>query len=120
MNRTLWLISVVFLTSFNPAEAQQPKNVPGLGFLGGNSPSVISARVDAFRQGLRDLGYIEGENILAEYRWAEGKADRLPDLAAELLRLKVEIIVTQGTQATLAAKQATSTIPILQSVLVIS
>ena len=74
---------------------------------------LISARVDAFRQGLRDLGYIEGENILAEYRWAEGKADRLPDLAAELVRLKVEIIVTQGTQATLAAKQATSTIPIV-------
>jgi hypothetical protein len=64
-----------------PAEAQQPKKVPRMGFLGGNSPSVISARVDAFRQGLRDLGYIEGENILAEYRWAEGKADRLPDLA---------------------------------------
>ncbi len=95
------------------AEAQQPKKVSRMGFLGGNSPSVLSARVDAFRQGLRDLGYIEGENILAEYRWAEGKADRLPDLAAELVRLKVEIIVTQGTQATLAAKQATSTIPIV-------
>ena len=107
------LVSVILLAVAVIAEAQQPKNVPRLGFLGGNSPSLISARVDAFRQGLRDLGYIEGENILAEYRWAEGKADRLPDLAAELVRLKVGIIVTQGTQATLAAKQATSTIPIV-------
>jgi putative ABC transport system substrate-binding protein len=107
------LVAVLLLALGVIVEAQQPKKVPRIGFLGGNSPSVISARVDAFRQGLRDLGYIEGENILAEYRWAEGKADRLPDLAAELLRLKVEIIVTQGTQATLVAKQATNTIPIV-------
>jgi putative tryptophan/tyrosine transport system substrate-binding protein len=95
------------------AKAQQTKNVPRLGFLGGTSPAVFSARLDAFRQGLRDLGYIEGENIVAEYRWAEGKAERLPDLVAELVRLKVDIIVTTGTQATLAAKQATNTIPIV-------
>jgi len=107
------LIAVVLLVLGVIVEAQQPKKVPRIGFLGGNFPSVISARVDAFRQGLRDLGYIEGESILAEYRWAEGKADRLPDLAAELVRLKVEIIVTQGTQATLVAKQATNTIPIV-------
>lgn len=116
MNKAYWssIMAAAMLLAFAViAEAQQPKKVSRMGFLGGNSPSVLSARVDAFRQGLRDLGYIEGENILAEYRWAEGKADRLPDLAAELVRLKVEIIVTQGTQATLAAKQATSTIPIV-------
>jgi putative ABC transport system substrate-binding protein len=106
-------LSTMFFALCVSAQAQQTKKVPRMGFLGGNSPTVISARVDAFRQGLRDLGYIEGENILAEYRWAEGKADRLPDLAAELVRLKVEIIVTQGTQATLAAKKATDTIPIV-------
>jgi putative tryptophan/tyrosine transport system substrate-binding protein len=106
-------ICAVLFALCHPVEAQQTKKVPRMGFLGGNSPSVLSARVDAFRQGLRDLGYIEGENILAEYRWAESKADRLPDLAAELVRLRVDIIVTQGTQATLAAKQATNTIPIV-------
>jgi putative ABC transport system substrate-binding protein len=107
------LVAAMLFALCVSAQAQQAKKVPRMGFLGGNSPSIISARVDAFRQGLRDLGYIEGENILPEYRWAEGKADRLPDLAAELVRLKVEIIVTQGTQATLAAKQATNTIPIV-------
>ena len=106
-------VAVVLLAVAVIAQAHQPKKVARMGFLGGNSPSVLSVRVDAFRQGLRDLGYIEGETILAEYRWAEGKADRLPDLATELVRLKVEIIVTQGTQATLAAKRATNTIPIV-------
>ena len=69
--------------------------------------------IEAFRQGLRELGYIEGQNIIVEYRWADGKDDRYALLAAELVSLGVDVIVTQGTQATIAAKQATSTIPII-------
>jgi|RhiMetdeSRZDD1v2_1073273.scaffolds.fasta_scaffold158151_2 ABC-type uncharacterized transport system substrate-binding protein len=95
------------------AQAQQPKKVPRIGFLNPISPSTISARVEAFRQGLRELGYVEGKNIVIEWRSAEGKSDRLPALAAELVRLKVDVIVTHGTTATRPAKQATLTIPIV-------
>jgi putative ABC transport system substrate-binding protein len=91
------------------------KKVPHIGFLGVTSPSTISARIDAFRQGLREHGYVEGKNIVIEYRWAEGKFDRLPDLAGELVRLKVDIIVTAGPSPTRAAKEATSTIPIVMA-----
>ena len=97
------------------AEAQQPKKVPRIGFLTTVSPSTISDRVEAFRQGLRELGYVEGKNIVIEWRYAEGKADRLPGLAAELVRLKVEVIVTGGGASTRAAKTATSTIPIVMA-----
>ena len=97
------------------AEAQQTK-VPRLGFLGTTSSSDISTRVEGFRQGLRELGYIEGQNIAVEYRWAEGKLDRLPSLAAELVSRKVEIIVTHGEAAIRALKQATGTIPIVVGV----
>ena len=82
------------LSSF--AHAQQQAKVPRIGFLAGVSPSAISARMAAFRQGLRELGYVEGKTILFEYRFAEGKFDRLPDLAAELVRLNVDIIVVSG------------------------
>ncbi len=95
------------------AEAQQPAKIPRIGYLAGASPSSISDRIEAFRQGLRELGYVEGKNIVIELRSAEGKADRLPSLAAELVRLKVDIIVTAGPQSTRAAKEATSTIPIV-------
>jgi putative tryptophan/tyrosine transport system substrate-binding protein len=95
------------------AEAQQPKKIPRIGFLGALSPSSISARIEAFRQGLRELGYVEGKNLVIEYRWAEGKFDRVPALAAELVQLKVEVIVTAGPTDTRAAKQATVTIPIV-------
>src|SRR5262245_44295073 len=94
-------------------EAQQPTKVPRIGFLIGTFPSANAARIEAFRQGLRELGYVEGKNIVVEYRWAEGKFDRLPDLAAELVRLKVEVIVTLGPIITRPAKEATSTIPIV-------
>ena len=97
------------------ANAQQPKKVPRIGFLGGVSPSVISARVEAFRRGLRELGYVEGKNIVIEYRYAEGKSDRLPALAAELVHLKVDVIVTVGPPSTRAAKQATATIPVVMA-----
>ncbi|HXV80163.1 MAG TPA: ABC transporter substrate-binding protein, partial [Candidatus Binatia bacterium] len=94
------------------AEAQQPAKSPRIGFLA-LSRSVVSARVEAFRQGLRDLGYVEGKNIVIEYRWTEGQLDRLPDLASELVRLKVDVIVTAGPQATRSAKEATSTLPVV-------
>ena len=97
------------------AEAQQPKKVPLIGFLGATSPSTISDRVEAFRQGLRELGYVEGKNIVIEWRFAEGKLDRLAALAAELVRLKVDIIITGGPPVTRAAKEATSTIPIVMT-----
>ena len=80
------------------AEAQQPTKIPRIGYLTGGSlfSSSTSARIEAFRQGLRELGYVEGKKIVIEYRYAEGKLDRLPALAAELVRLKVEVIVTAG------------------------
>jgi ABC-type uncharacterized transport system substrate-binding protein len=96
-----------------PAHAQQPTQVPRIGFLAALSPSAISDRVEAFRQGLRELGYVEGKNIVIEWRYADGKADRLPALAAELVRLKVAVIVTGAATVTRAAKEATSTIPIV-------
>jgi len=97
------------------AEAQQPKKVPRIGYLIATSPSVILARIDAFRHGLRELGYVEGKSIVIDYRWAERKLDRLPALAAELVRLNVDVIVTAGPADTRAAKEATSTIPIVMS-----
>ena len=97
------------------AQAQQPTKVPRIGFLHGASASAIAARIEAFRQGLRELGYVEGKNIVIEWRYAEGKLDRLPALAAELVRLKVDVIVTAGPAATRAAKEATSTIPIVMT-----
>jgi putative tryptophan/tyrosine transport system substrate-binding protein len=96
-----------------PADAQQPSKIPRIGFLGATSPSVELARIEAFRQGLRELGYVEGKNIVIEWRWAEGKGERLPALAAELVRLEVEIIVTGGSTSTGAAKEVTTTIPIV-------
>ena len=95
------------------AQAQQPKKVQRIGFLAATSASVESARIEALRQGLRELGYVEGKNIVIEWRWAEGKFDRLPDLAAELVRLKVDIIVSAGPAVTRPLKEATKTIPIV-------
>src|SRR5258706_15945430 len=95
------------------AQAQQPGKIPRIGILIAASASFYSARVEALRQRLRELGYVEGESIVIEYRYAEGRLERLPDLAAELVRLKVDVIVTAPTQAALAAKKATATIPIV-------
>ena len=96
-----------------PVWAQQPARIPRIGILVTSSTSFISARVEAFRQRLHELGYVEGKNIVIEYRYAEGKPERLPDLAAELVRLKIDVIVTVGGPSVLAAKKATSTIPIV-------
>jgi ABC-type uncharacterized transport system substrate-binding protein len=108
------LVAVVMLAFAVIAEAQQSKD-PRIGYLGGASPSAVSDRIEAFRQRLRELGYIEGKNVVIEWRPAEGKFDRLPALAAELVRLKVNIIVTGGPASTRAAKAATSTIPIVMA-----
>jgi len=97
------------------AEGQQPSKVPRIGYLTGAAPDGQLDRIEAFRQGLRELGYVEGKNIVIEWRSAEGKLDRLPARAAELVRLKVDIIVTAGPLATRAAKEATNTIPIVIS-----
>src|SRR6266404_3325517 len=109
------LFAVILLAVAVVAEAQQAKKVPRIGFLGAAYPSTNAARIEAFRQGLRALGYVEGKNIIIEYRWAEGKPERLPDLAAELVRFKVDIIVTAGPAATGPAKEATNTIPIVMA-----
>ena len=107
------LVAALVLALGAMAQAQQAAKVPRVGFLGTASPSAVLARVEAFRQGLRELGYVEGKSILIEYRWAEGKLDRMPDLAAELVCLKVDVIMTPGPAATRPAKEATSTIPIV-------
>ena len=109
------LVAVILLTVAVVTEAQQTKKVPRIGYLTGSSPSARSARIEAFGQGLRELGYVEGKNIVIEYRYAEEKLDRLPVLAAELLRLNVEVIVTGGPLVTRAAKEATTTIPIVMT-----
>ena len=109
------LVAALLLTVGAMAEAQQPTKIPLIGSLSGSAPSTSPARREAFRQGLRELGYVEGKNIAIEQRYAEGKFDRLPALAAELVRLKVDIIVTAGPQTTRPAKQATSTIPIVMA-----
>src|SRR6266511_1609541 len=115
MEKKVLLIAfvILFLASAHPADAQQANKVPRIGMLFPASPSPAGPFIDAFRQGLHDLGYVEGKHILIEYRFAEGKEDRLPDLAADLARINVDIIVAGGGIATLAAKKATRTIPIV-------
>jgi putative ABC transport system substrate-binding protein len=99
-----------------PVEAQQPKKVLRIGYLSSSDPATDSTRAEGIRLALRELGYIEGQNIAIEYRYAEGKGDRHPELAAELVRLKVDIIVVAGGSVTVrAAKTATNTIPIVMT-----
>ena len=109
------LVAVVLLALGVIADAQQTGKVPRIGYLSPTSPSVSPTRIEAFRQGLRELGYVEGKNIVIEYRYAEGKFDRLAALAAELVRLKVDLIVTTGPTVTRAAKEATTTVPIVMA-----
>jgi putative ABC transport system substrate-binding protein len=96
-----------------PAQAQPPGTVPRIGFLAPGSPAPTSPFLEAFRQGLRDLGWTEGQNIAIEYRWAEGKLERLPDLAGELVRLNVDLLLAVATPGARAAKQAIVTVPIV-------
>jgi ABC-type uncharacterized transport system substrate-binding protein len=103
----LALSAMLFALSL-PAEAQQPKKVPQIGFLASGSPSSNVPSRKAFQQGLRELGYVEGENIIIEYRWAEGKLDRLPELATELVRLKVDPAGFWGWQFRYARAEASN------------
>jgi putative ABC transport system substrate-binding protein len=113
--KLIWLITAILFFSLHRAEAQQPAKTPRIGYLEAASASANTTRREAFRQGLRELGYIEGQNIRVEYRYADGKVDRLPSLAAELVHLKVDVIVSAGPAATRAAKAATATIPIVMT-----
>ena len=113
--KLLWLFTVFLLACLHLAEGQQTKKIPRIAYLGGSSPFVIAARTEPFRQGLRDLGYVEEKNIVIEFRYGEEKPERLPMLAAELVRLKVDIIVTAGGASTRSAQEATSTIPIIMA-----
>jgi putative ABC transport system substrate-binding protein len=91
-----WLLMALPLTLSSFTEAQQPKKIPRIGYLSSSDPATESTRTEAFRAALRELGYIEGQNIAIEYRYAEGKVDRFSELAVELVRLKVDIIVAAG------------------------
>src|SRR5438094_2496308 len=106
-------IGVAFAMCGAVAQAQQPAKIPRIGFLGNSTPALEENLVGPFREGLRDLGYIEGRNISIEYRWAEGKYERFPTLIAELIALNVDLIVTAGTPATIALKKATTTLPLV-------
>jgi putative tryptophan/tyrosine transport system substrate-binding protein len=113
--RSILLLIGFIVASIHFAEAQQAKKVPRIGFLVAGPPSAVTNRVEAFRQGLRERGYTEGKTILVEYRYGEGKADLLAEQVADLVRLKVNVIVTAGSQATRPAKEATTTIPIVMA-----
>jgi ABC-type uncharacterized transport system substrate-binding protein len=106
-----FLTLLFVLALFIPAEAQQPKKVPRVGIL--YPESAPSPRIEEFRSGLHELGYSEGRNIILEYRYANGKRERLPELAANLVRLRVDVIYAPTTLAAIPAKKATSTIPIV-------
>ncbi len=111
----LFAIAVALTVGWARVEAQQPKKVPRIGYLSASSASEALVRTNAFRRGLRDLGYVEGRNLLLEFRYAEGKFDRLPALARELVRLNVDVIVTAGPSVTAPAKKATDVIPIVMT-----
>ena len=112
---TGFIISLGILLGSLAAQAQQTGNVYRIGFLGNSTAALEANLVGPFREGLRDLGYVEGRNVLIEYRWAEGKYDRFPALIGELLALKVAVIVTAGTPATLAVKKATTSVPLVMT-----
>ncbi|HEY4908882.1 MAG TPA: ABC transporter substrate-binding protein [Methylomirabilota bacterium] len=109
------LVSGGLLAAPFVAEAQQPRKVHRIAYLGNSSAALESELVAAFRQGLRDLNYVEGQNVTIEYRWAESRYDRFPAFVAEAVQLKVDVIVTAGTPAILAAKDGTRTIPIVMA-----
>ena len=111
----VWLLAASLPIIVSSARAQQPAKIPRVGFQTDSPVSTVTARIEAFRQGLRELGYIEGKNIIIEWRSAEGKPERRSDIAAELARLKVDVIVSAGPSVTRAVKEATSTIPIVMA-----
>jgi putative ABC transport system substrate-binding protein len=114
--KLVWLITVIFLASPFRAEAQRPKTIPKIGVLFPGSRATFSQRTDAFIQGMKDFGYIEGKTILIEWRWAGDKAERLPELATELVQMNPDLIVANGTPANKALKAVTKTIPVVMAV----
>jgi len=110
-----FLTLLIVFALFTPGEAQQAKKIPRIGFLSAAPRSALSERIEAFRQGLRELGYVEGKTIVIEWRFGEGKLDRLPALATELVRLNIDVIISGGPAPTRAAKEATKTIPIVMT-----
>src|SRR5882724_180241 len=112
---TVWLLATLFLANVSLAEAQQSGKIVRIGFLDNSTASGIAVFLEAFRQELIKLGWIEGKNITIEYRFAEQKVERLPELAADLVRLKVDVIVTSGGPTPLAANGSNSTIPIVMT-----
>jgi putative tryptophan/tyrosine transport system substrate-binding protein len=115
-NKILYLgLGAMLFALCVPAQAQQPKKVLRIGYLSSGSPSTNLGDLQAFLQGLRELGYVEGKNVLIEYKWAEGKFERTPEMAEELVRLKVDIIIAPNSAIARAAKKATTTIPIVMA-----
>jgi len=112
------VLAILLLALSIVAHAQQPKKVPRIGFLIAATRDTQSARTKAFRQGLQELGYIEGQNIAIEYRYAEGKTDRFPELVADLVRFQVDIIVVSNNTVARAASNATKIIPVVIAVLI--
>ena len=112
---TLWLLATLFLANVSLADAQQAGKIFRIGYLDSGTAAGSAVLVETFRRELTKLGWVEGKNITIEYRFAEQKSERLPELAADLVRLKVDLIVTQGTPVALAAKSATTTIPIVMA-----
>jgi putative ABC transport system substrate-binding protein len=117
MNKKIIILAVAFaiLAFAQPVYSQQPKKVPRIGILVAGSPSSDAAWIEAFRQGLRELGYVEGHSIVIEYRYGEGKTARYPALVTELVQLKVEVIVVGGATATRAAKKVTTLMPLVMA-----
>jgi len=113
--KVVWLVTLLLLAIGTFAEAQQREKVFRIGFLDPSTPSGMAVMVDAFRHELGKLGWIEGKNITIEYRFAEQKSERLPELAADLIRLKVDVIVGASSTSALAAKSTTTTIPIVMT-----
>jgi ABC-type uncharacterized transport system substrate-binding protein len=113
--KIFWLLATVFLITISPAQAQQSTKTPRIGYLVVVPLSANADRNEAFRQGLHELGYVEGKNIFIEWRSGDGKLDRMPRFAAELVQMKVDVIVTAGQGATRPVKAATSTIPIVMA-----
>jgi putative ABC transport system substrate-binding protein len=111
----VWLLAMFMLTAVARAEAQQPAKIPRIGFQTDSPFASIAGRVEGFRQGLRELGYVEGKDILIEWRTSEGKLERRPAIAAELVRLRVDVIVSAGPTVTRALREVTTTIPIVMA-----
>src|SRR5262245_48459459 len=115
VNVLTYVVVALILSVVHLAQAQQQKKIPRVGYLSASSAAEALFRADAFRQGLRENGYVEGKNLVVDFRYADGKFDRLPGLVAELVRLKVDVIVTAGPSVTGPAKDTTATIPIVMT-----